>query len=204
MLLFSVPWHPNLSYIPPSFTRKGFNSASSEMSGGDAPLKMCEGDLLLKKGLLKNTWSSGRAGRSSFVSFSLFFLTHRNLVWSFDDFGGILPEKQKRHIKPQKQMIPPFSEIRSWCGKNLKAATYGQARGGSGVSPEPRSSGKFMVTGVGQESPFMCHLVLSWNVRSPSEQSPPLPSPAWLCVATSSDKQLWKLLLCCSDARLCI
>lgn len=53
MLLFSVCWHLNFfvhssSCILLSFTSRGFYSASSQMSGGDAPLKVCQGNLLLK------------------------------------------------------------------------------------------------------------------------------------------------------------
>lgn len=42
------------------------------------------------KGLLKNTWNCCR-GRS-IVSFSLFFLIHEDLIWSFGEFREILPK----------------------------------------------------------------------------------------------------------------
>lgn len=155
MLLLFVPWHPNLSCVPhhvfflPS-PEKGFHSATSQMSGGDAPLKMCNGDLLLKV-YWKILGAAAGGKKQFFLTLAIFLDSQKSgseLRWVRRNSA----KTQKWHTKPQKITFPPLpNEIRSWCEKNLKAATHGQARGGSGVRPEPRSLGKFIVTGLGQE-----------------------------------------------------
>lgn len=113
MLLLSVPWHPNLScvphhafFLPPP--EKGFHSATSQMSGGDAPLKMCNGDLLLK--VYWKILGAAAGGEEAVFSYSRYFFWLSE-IW----FRALISSEEfcqnpEMAHKATKSNVSPFTE----------------------------------------------------------------------------------------------
>lgn len=165
------------------------------MSGGDAPLKVCQGNIILKVCCKITGTAAGEEALSHSYCFSLLMKILFGALMSSEKFCQDLEMVHKA----TKNNGSPFTEICSWCEKNMKTATCVLARGvtGSAQSPGHWANSWLQVQGK-RESLFMCHIAANWKFRSPSVQSPSLPSSAWLGMGIPNSSE--SCLSSCSEA----